>query len=108
MTSERYYIIMTVLHVVNNSPDVYCLNWLSANYLYNLSTNGLNVLSTNICPCDVHRLHELSTNGLCNVSLNGLNVLSINIFPRVVCGLHELFVNFMNALSIQDCSCDLG
>ena len=52
------------------------IDMLSANVLYDLSVNGLDVLSINLFPRDVHGLHAFS--------VTGLKRLSVNVFPRDV------------------------
>ena len=67
---------MNLLSVLACSCDIHNLNEMSANSLYDLSVNGLNILSINVHPFDVSGLHELS--------VNGLNTLSAHICKRGV------------------------
>ena len=49
---------------------------LSDNSLYDLSLNGMDVLSINVRPCDVSGLHKFS--------VTILKILSVNVCPRYV------------------------
>ena len=55
---------------------MYGLDDLSANGLYDLFVNGLDVQSINFCPCGIYGIHELL--------VSVLKRLSINVRPRDV------------------------
>ena len=82
---------------------------MSNNDFYDLSINGVDVLSITVCTCDVHSMHELSVSGLkrlpvnihlCDViesvdvmsesGLPGLNGLGPEFSLNVLNGLNEL------------------
>ena len=52
------------------------LNELYYHGLYDLSVNGLNVLSINVRPCDIRGLNEFS--------VTVLKIMSVNVCPRDV------------------------
>ena len=55
---------LNVLSILVRYLDVDDPNELYENFLYDLSINGLNVISINAHPRDIRGMHELSVNGL--------------------------------------------
>ena len=53
---------------------MHSLDELSSYGLYNLSLNGMDILSIIVFPREVHGLHKFS--------VTGLKILSVKVFPR--------------------------
>ena len=83
------------------------MNDQPSNGLYNLSANGMYVLSIKLCSCYVWVLHDLFVNFLYDLFVNGMFVLSIDVCPRDIRDLHELSVNGINSPSFHVRSCGL-
>ena len=88
------------IFILVSSRDVHVLNDLSANGLYNMSANGMNVISIRVRPLDIYSLNGLS--------INGINVPSVHVRPCDVgesgditpeSGVHGL--NDLNGLGLE-------